>query len=432
MSKTLVPYGDRRFSETRLFEFVSYLRKEINIAKHDYNKLSIIIHNLYLTLKALNCGKPEVLAMERIHVFISMFKGTMFDGLLADKYLKDTVASCLSKRIANSSKEYRQATIALRKNVKMAIGIGTSKFMTWPIKSSVTNRSYIVVGTDSINQDVVIHNNKYRLGAVKVNGIILPVLPIDFSLCERRCLRQWVRYIVSQIYNVNIADDIALYIALAVVLIVTKSDVDDDIKNAFRKLGLCMLEKKHYNSNLTELEWLSNGGLPIPRDGRIETFLSTLDRLQRLFDLSISRMQLWYFLCDALQHRGLSKGQRQHYLPVSTGVTWPKSYIAIPLYSRFDYTCIITFEDLSHVGGYRTLLHSFLGKNRDDFCVPTWLISERAFESMKNAGELMCPGCFRILNAQDFDYIGPKKQIKAMHVFEGSDINFLAAKSSMD
>ncbi len=68
-----------------------------------------------------------------------------------------------------------------------------------------------------------------------------------------------------------------------------------------------MLKKKRLNSDMTELERLENGDIPLPNSGKIETFYNYMNIVSTQLELKLEPLTLWYAICLSLDNDKLLK-----------------------------------------------------------------------------------------------------------------------------
>lgn len=437
-----VPYGSQYFSELRLAEFVEYLRSLIETVKDDQDKLLHIIQNLATTLSCINKGKPLRIQEERLRMFCNMFEATVLDTAFVSFVLTDAISqeSAGAAQVFASYRKaltqiFAEATRMLSRDVRAAIGLDRT-FVTWPL-SAADGTIWVVAGSRRLVDKPILHTRRttetYPMGAVDVNGIRLPVLPavIPKGDMAQQCLRQWVRVICSKLYGVNAVDDQIIYIVLGEILRLMTAPIDEATKNMFRGLGLVMLKKKRYAMAETELERLIRGELPIPNDGRIESFYTYMDTVAVNLGFTRSRMTLWYAMCSALD-AGLARAQLAHCERdlVSDGLN-ASSHLSematckmnrevkmwkIPTEADFDYNCPIMLDDLTNVGGYRIKPHNN--------CETMGLISEAGLAQMQaSPGSMFCPVCYTQVTRDHFELVGPKPSDAEITIFAGLTYN---------
>jgi hypothetical protein len=69
-----------------------------------------------------------------------------------------------------------------------------------------------------------------------------------------------------------------------------------------------------------------------------------------------------------------------------------------------DYSCIVTLDDLSAVGGYRFKPHT----GAAGYCAPVYLVSEDGKTQLLSSSNSVCPICYTPVQSTDFEQVGPK------------------------
>ncbi len=417
-----VPFQKSYFSETKTNEFIRYLHDLIKKTPGEDDLLKII-QCLSSTLKVLTKDKPQKVVESIVQTFCDLFKGTVIDPTMAQFILADTILlESQGKAIVFSAYRsklrdlYKQAQSLLQQNTKNVLGL-TGDFITFPIDDK------IVYGHNSlVTETLKIGGSSYPNSSVKINNLVVPALPIitteECSLINEQCIRQFVRGIISRQYQVDQMGDIVIYIVLGLVLKVVLSDVDEKYTNAYRRLGHIMLRKKRLNTDITELQRLETGELPIPNSGKIETFYGFMDNVARLLNIRCKPMTLWYAMCLALNNPSLITKQLIHCSEsiseeyqdienVNLLIKLKESIKPITVHelSLTDYKCIITLTDCSNEGGYMFKPHISLTNST---CAPVYVVSQHGYEMMMGQQNVLCPICYQSLNVNDFKAVGPK------------------------
>lgn len=242
-----VPFGDKYFSEMRTNEFVKYIADLISKTKGE-NELLQIVQNLSSTLCTLTKDKPPHAIKGIISTFCGLFNNTVLDIMFVQFILTDAVekenagmANIFATYRSKLQDLYKQANDLLQKNVKDAIGTNES-FLTLPINDKIVSGHYRLV-----DRNVTMDKTIFQQACITINNILVPIIPFEYgnsSLMNEQCLRQWTRLLIHKMYGVNALEDIVIYIVLAIVLKVILSDVNDEVKNSYRKLGMTMLKKR--------------------------------------------------------------------------------------------------------------------------------------------------------------------------------------------
>lgn len=432
-----VPFEDRYFSQLRVGEFIEYLAARIKETSNE-NKLLKIVQSLSATLSVLTKDKPKEMITGIIRTFCELFNETSIDPIFA-KFILTTAIEKENEGVADIFATYRaqlrnlfkQADELLHKNVKEAIGI-KSMFITIPLNDRViTGHSRLVDRELKLNRC-----HTYPQSAIMISKILVPVLPLETngSRISDQCLRQWIRAVIGKQHKINVREDRIIYFMLGHMLRVILSDVDELVKSCYRKLGKVMLQKKRLNTNMTELEKLETGDLPIPNSGRIEELFRNLQSVRGEMNILVEPLTLWYAMCLALNNEMLTTRQLIHCTEAikkdfsDFDVTKPRELLnmmkskvipvvhhAIPETSLLDYSCIITLEDISSKGGYRFLPHMSM---TDATCSPMCVLSEEGYIALIGTPQTaVCPICYTHLNETNFMKVGVHVPISSLQIF---------------
>jgi hypothetical protein len=426
-----VPYGDKYFSELRTNDFVQYIMNIITTISTNDDELLKIIQLLSSTINTLIKDKPPNVKKDIINTFCGLFNATSLDMMFVKFIITDAIekeregtANVFATYRAKLQDLYKQANELLFTNVKDSIGIG-EKFISLPLDNK------IIMGNSKLIDTAINLNGKtYPYSAFMVNGIIIPVIPCDMkysSLMNEQCLRQWVRQLINKIYGVNIMEDVVIYVVLGIVLRIVVSDISETVKESYRKLGHIMLKKKRMNSDVTELERLEQGELPIPNSGKIEGFYRFMEIVGVQLNLKLEHMTLWYLMCLALKNNALIKNQFQHckdsiekdFPGISTmdllGMIKIENVTLheIPHELALDFNCLITLENTEMTGGYAFLPHKSVSGMT---CHPVYVLSEVGYNGLLKDAP-MCPICYKSIKTTDFIKIGPKPN-ESLEIFD--------------
>jgi hypothetical protein len=422
-----IPYMDKCFSELTVDGFVDYIRKLVDETKTE-DELLKIIQDLSHTLKALTKDKPDHVADSIVRLFCSMFQRTVIDPAIVKFILDDTVkleregkAIIFSAYRSKLKDLYTQANKLLLQNTKNSVNM-TSRIISVPINDNI-----LVGDAHMITNNILLKKNNYPSSSVEINGTIIPMLPIRSQLSDlnKQCIRQYIRSILSEQYGAEQFGDIIIYIMLGMMLKVVCSNVDEAYKNDYRIFGTIMLEKKKPNTEITELSRFENGDLPIPNTGKINDFYTFMNTVKNIMGIksNISPMTLWYAMCLALNNPKLIVKQEIHctydikkdfsiapneLLATITGLLTPVNIVTLPKNLCFDFTCVITLEDCSSVGGYKINEHVTSSRST---CSPNFIISDAGYNTMFGQARCMCPVCYTLLGRNVFTKVGPKEVI---------------------
>lgn len=417
-----IPFKESYFSELRTGEFTVYVKDLIESNKTNEDELLRIVQYLAATVAALINDKPTRYIDGITRTFSNMFEGTALDTCFAHFILSGAIEKEKSGRaevFANYRSQltnlYQQAGEMLTNNVSKAIGIENS-FLTLPYVNA------IVCGDASmIDGDMKSNGKPYPQSCVTVDGILIPVVPFDYnkdySAINEQCLRQWTRQIINKQYNVDVMGDEVIHIVLSIILRAVVSDIPDSVKDSYRKLGMAMLRKKRYNSNVTELSKLEEGELPIPNNGNAETLKGYLTNINTRLGLTVDPMTVWYAMCLALGNTEMINRQLVHckqYIAIDFPQCQPSdllneignkitpvTYHSVTK-SNLDYTCPITNVDCSSTGGFKINTHASLcGTN----CTPDFVLSEEGRKQLMTVS--ICPLCYNNLTESNISSVEP-------------------------
>jgi len=437
-----IPFEDRYFSQLRVPEFIQYLATMIQKTNPDEDALLKIVQSLSTSLCYLTRDKPKHIIDGIIQMFCSLFNGTVLDSMFVQFILCDAVrkenegmAQTFTVYRAQLKDLYKQATELLKQDVKKAVGVG-EYFMSLPIDGKI-----ITGHCRLIDQNLNYKGTNYPNAALKINDIIVPILPnntVSMGLMNDQCLRQWTRVLISKQYNVNVVDDSIIYIVLGIMLnVVLSDDIPNQIKDSYRMLGTTMLKKKRMNTNQTELERLETGELPIPNNGKIENFYDYMNRVSYYLKIKVNPMTLWYAICLGLNNNNLITKQlihckesilhdfpgidAEHLLTNLKSKMTPMLFHQIPFEIVLDYNCLITTEDISMVGGFRFLSHQTI---TGATCNPVYVLSVEGYKQLlSDSVHSVCPICYTALTESHFEKTGPKPAQDALSVFSKNTQN---------
>lgn len=417
-----VPYEQRYFREVHMPDFYHYIHNELKESKDNEAKQLQIAQNLANTLSYITKDKPERLVNEIVANFAQLFTldSTVIHHMLTEAIAREREgrAGVFATFRKNLKDLYKEAGLLLSKNVKRAIGL-SDMFVSCPIHSKI-----LVGPVHLVNISLRVKNGIYPKSSYER----VPVLPLDTinrnrSELQEQCVRQWIRVVYGFIHNVNQASDELIYLFLADMLIVNRSaTIPDNVKLAYINLGRAMLRKKRMNSMQTESERLETGELPIPNSGKINDFFLIMSNVQTKLKIKNTKpMRLWYEICDVL---GGKIKEKQQPLCRELKEEWSET-IDLPVYTtdiipdelNLDYSCLVTLEDISKVGGWRINKHT--RRNLPD-CHPVYLFSDVGKTQLLASNHCMCPVCYTPIGADQFTKVGPRMEFKLDPAFQAT------------
>jgi len=407
-------FGDKIFSEMNVDLFRQWLYQTIqesaSLGKEKSEDLQTqLAQTLSGTLTVLCKDKPKARVNAIIRSFAQLFtldeQQVMY--LIADnveRILRGS-AQVYAEVRANLKNLFKEANNALMKSVREAVGI-QDQFVGYISGRSGNDRQgggRVLSGPARlINKSSNFNRTRYPDSAFET----VPVFPPAGRLTamNEQCLRQWTRAVYGSTYNVPVMDDKIIFLVLGTVMIVVNSDVPEDIKRAYRKLGTVMLGKKRLNSDQTELDRLLARELPIPNNGYIEDFFGYMDSVMSHLKIKASRMKLWYEICKAISS-DLERAQSRHCTDaINEDIVFEKVVAdVVPEEIAYDYSCLITGIDNSATGGWKIKSHRTVS---DHYCSPLYTLSENGYAQMLR--NPVCPNCYKPLTGESFERIGKK------------------------
>ena len=437
-----VPFNDGYFHETKTGMFIGYLTELVKKTTSE-NDLLKIVQNLTATIRTLTKDKPQNVVDNIINTFCNVFKGTLLDPAIINFILVDTIkleqqgkAIVFAEYKSKLKNLYKEANNMLLQNVKNSIGL-TTQFITLPIDNKIIIGDHMYV-----KENIKLIKKIYPLSSIKINNLLIPAVPFNTNLSQmnEQCLRQFIRAIISEQYRENAMDDIIIYIVMALMTKVVLSDINEEYKHAYRNLAEVMLKKKRSNSEDTELARLERGELPIPNNGKIETFYGYMNKIKHILGLKyepmtlhlskaqeqyprISRMTIWYILCLAFGNKEIIIKQLLHCHEsinkdfgknVSNELLKMIKLEPVEVFEllpddNLDYHCLITLDDTTKTGGFKINSHiSITGQH----CCPQYVLSATGYNSLMEQSQYFCPICYVNLKKEDFIPVGPKIETK--------------------
>ncbi len=401
------PYGDKFFSVLRVPEFMEYVNDELHANEaNDEAKQLAIAQKLSATLEVLTRDRPTRLSNDIIRTFARMFTidqdmvQYIMTGAIAQE--RGGQAQVFANYRAELKNLFAQADGLLKRDVCAALGMG-GEFITPVIAGRVLVGSYrLAMAT------VNIHGVAYPRAGFSPTLPVLPLLTAGsrMSDLQDQCLRQWIRAIYASLYRVHPTADDIIYLLLGdMYRVCTCPSSSEKVKTSYRQFARCVLRKKRLNSMQTEMDRLMAGELPIPNSGRFDDFEGYMHKVSAEMGLFGTPLKMWYDICMALDP-ALAMCQMKHCLAFITNEEFKSSIQEdyVPESTAFDYSCIITLEDISPIGGFRIKPHVGVA----GLCSPVYLISADGKRTMLTSGQCACPVCYKRLIDADFEAVGPK------------------------
>lgn len=412
-----IPYGERYFSILSTSQFITYIAEQVGIHKNNQMELLKIIQDLSVSLNVLTKDKPKPIREKTINIFCNIFANTNIDDSMVKILLTRAIeaesagsAQLNSDYRANLKSLYADADRALRNNVADAVKI-ENRSISLPMPTSDNCAIFLTYKTP--NRSILGYSN----GGFEFNGRVVPILPMTYksNLMTGQCIRQWIRFQMSKLYNINSTSDEVIFIMMMINLQAKLMKLDSGICQTYKMLVGVLLEKKRANVQLTEMENLLKGNLFIPNDGNINNFTTYLTNVAKRFDIQMqSPLELWYHMCGAYSEE-LSNSQ---YIHCKTDLTTDSSYlnptkqwIVCDLPEELNYQCLVTINSTT-MGGYKINAHDVA----KDICSPKYVFSEEGMNQILSKPETsLCPICYTRITSNNFSKVPPLSDNVSVH-----------------
>jgi len=442
--KGYIPFREQCFSITDTNKFIKCLSNEITLIKDNKEKLDRLTHDLAFTVHNIIADKPNKIRNDIVDMFCKLFAGT-------ENF--DTITELLTQEIFNHSAgtsssylDYRNNRKSLFNHAQMNLYQDTKKsityykhrkYMTVPMKTD--NDTYVIYMFDGkkINGDVKIKDKTYIGGGYEVGNYTIPYFPMKTNIKKNdmnQCMRQYIRAILGNTYDISPADDMLLYLFLTMMLKMNLSNVSPEIKRAFIDLGMVMLDRKRYQVNIKEMEHLMSGNPPLPVYGDLGRIISILQRCSDIYNMNIRPYTLWYSIVLALNNPQLIVNQFKYckkdilldfpnieiknIVKVLPELVRGKSPIKVKeivltdtTLDEIEYTCYISLDNTEETGGYKFKSHEI---TNGIMCSPKYVISPEVIKDINDTQDknIMCPICHAHYLTSDLEYIQPKSTIE--------------------
>ena len=413
------PFEGKVFRTDKLSDFVTYLSDYVQ-GKNN-NELLKIAHELTMTLYHLTKDRSMIIQRKIISMFCDLFADTVLYRDIRNMFMQEIENHSKGKSNTfqsyknNREKVFEKSQLALYENVKDNISFTPNDdYMSFIMNTEEGN--YIFKASETnMCEKIMLSDKTYNNAGTKVGKFHLPMLPVKVKMDHDfydQCVRQWMRANYAKKYRLNPASDFILYYFFADVLRVMLSDVSSDIKQAWKDLAFLNLDRKRFGTDVTEYDYLLHNP-PAPVTGSEEKINYIFNRcvyhLSRDAEVKIQPMTFWFAFIKCLGDEQLSKTQlvycaedlvKDNVDQESVFELIKKHMVPIKQYSyssnnrNLEYTCYITWENTSQVGGYVLPAHQ-LGKVK---CSPNFVITQEAFDTIKTS-DFKCPICNKHLES---------------------------------
>ena len=431
----LVPYKNQYFSIEKLSQFLQYMDNIIQSMDSNSDnyrvELDRISYDLIVTLKHLTHGHSPTIKNNMIQLFSQLFIDTPLEINIGVRFKgeaeNDNTMSCTFEEYRNKrDKLFKRGYDAITNSLKNNITTNyQDTYITFPIKTIKGDYVIVEVTDSQVKDDIVLGLATYQNAGVKIGKYVLPVLPGEkhqFDTYKYMCFRQWIRANYSQMYNLNAPDDMVMYVFLADMLKVYLKSENLNISVSLGLLVNVMLSRARFGSGgVLEKDYLLKGNPPAPVNGPAEDILRIFNKTMKLLNYpSMRPYTMWFGVIAMSGDINLIKSQYKFCIddikydfpdiPLDNLKETLKYFYQI-MASKFehslivkdnkkiirefdmelDYTCILTLEDTSDVGGYIIKPHNLTPKVK---CNPRFVISKEGLEQMKISSPYpKCPIC---------------------------------------
>nr|QBK88430.1 MAG: von willebrand factor type A domain protein [Mimivirus LCMiAC01] len=431
-----IPFRDSCFSIMDTNKFIKFLRKDILLIKDDKEKLDRLSHHLAYTVHHLVASKPSKIKHDIVDMFCNLFRGTVnYDGIIEilahEIYSHETGTSSSYVDYRNNRKNlFNISQMNLYKNTKKSITYNKyHKFMTFPLKNKDGVYVTYKLAGKKVTCDVRMRDKTFVNGGMEVGNYTIPVLPTKTIIRNEvinQCLRQYVRAIMSNMYDLYPSDDTILYLFLTLVLKVYLSDVSDETKQSFNNLARVMLNRVRYQTKVKEMDHLLEGNPPLPVLDDFCKMKSILQYCVDTYDMgNIQPYTLWYGIIIAIGDPQLMINQlkyckndiKQDFPEIVNIINeLPKLLkkdkfkdiiVGNTSLDDIEYTCYFTLDNTSETGGLKFVPHEIAN---GIVCAPRYVISPDIIEEINTLrnGEIMCPICNANFTTTSLENIPPK------------------------
>lgn len=440
-----IQFKDKCFHIDNLRKFIKHIDNLITCTE-DVHTLNNLLFNCCSTICQIIKYKTNISKNNIIELFARIFSIRMnytdvynrinnqVNGIIEGK------ASSYNQYISNRNDLFERTDQDLKENVSKSIVVFNENYFTIPLPTKNSSLDYyddfIIFECSNLMkfEEYKIGLNVYNQGSLRVDSYSVPILPninITTNLATNQHIRQWIRAIYSNFYGIKPNSDELLYMFLTDMLKVIISSVGDQVKKAYRNLGLIMLDRARFNSGgVKEIKFLRDGNAPLPNSEIKQEMKEIFDKcsFRGFGKAKLEPYTLWYAIILAINDPILITNQLE-YCKENITQDFPnlqdmtqllelvkKKYnikctkYVIDTHVELDYTCYVTLDDTTETGGYKILSHN-VSKNSPTICDPRFVMCNEALEMLKQNNNLKCPLCMKRLTEKDLAIISAKSNV---------------------
>jgi len=437
LPENYIPFETASFHKNNINEFINYI-SELTESIQEENKLNKLIHDLTRTIfEFIKVNKYNYdMRLKTIELFSRILSQT---DIISFSEIKYKIISEIENHTSNKSttfQDYRDkrqklfdnANKQLLENPIESIARDASENnISFPIKCNTGFNIYEYSGT--CNETIKLKSTQYKNGGIKITDknstFTIPCVPTNISNNEfnNQCLRQWIRAIYSEIYNVTPNDDLLLYLFLTDNFKIQISDLPNNVKETYGKMAMIMLNRRRYNSGgLKEIDYLQEGNPPKPVIDSFDNMPTILNNCMRLANITnLKPYSLWYLIVLSLNNDVLTKNQLKYckndlnsdfdmscndsLLDLMKNKLGVYNYINVQTNYNYDFSCYLTLDNTSQVGGYMIPPHSV---NKKVYCKPRYVITEESYNALLERNNFACPICYKSIELNSFIKVEPE------------------------
>ena len=428
-----IGYKNQMFLSSRESEFFGYLLNEIEQCHNStiYDIVRYASSSIANIIKSN--GTTSSISESMINSYANLFINYVNDG--TDDIIGEDLTRIFSKSVHNILKNqadlstafytdrkkfFEEANAIMAINVKDAIGTISEKGITFPLDNKIYKINMCEVTTAL--------NEKMPYACYKDNkGTTTPIIPLERrnGKMTNQCMRQTIRAYVSKLYGYPIQSEQAKFVPLVCMIMVYFSDVSIEVKNAYVKMGICMLEKTLTGINITEIDHLRKGNTHT-----VKSWVNDLtDVIQNITKTIVHPLAVWYVICKILdEHFGDDILSKNQYIHVSKIVldsshwktlcnSFPKLVEEEIATSYYEFICPITHED-SSLGGYYVAPHPWNNKTDGRMCKVNSVIDKNPdiMDAFVVNDTFSCTVCRARLNRSYLHYIEKPESVTTLPV----------------
>ena len=442
------PFREKCFEIHKTYKFVNYIENIIDDLESTQEILKLA-HDLTLTIFHIIKSKSLPIKTQIINMFSDLFSNKNRSvykevrKLFLDEIDNHSKGQSTTFQGYKSSREkvFETVQLSLFSNVKNSISSSYSSNYVSMIVNLQNNENCIIVGNNtSVGENLTLSDKIYNNSSLKIGKYHIPMLPctinLDFDIHDQ-CIRQWIRAVYGKKYKLNPASDIIHYIFLADSFRILLSPISSEIKNAYEKLLLVMLNRKRFGTDIIEYDYLlNNPPSPLSSYDEEKIIIMFNNAIVHSKVSNVRPMTWWYGLIKCFNDKVLEKAQYPYciedmkkdsldnniiiddntvleYIRNNTQLVQEFKYINNK--QSWEYYCYISLDSTKLTGGYTVPPHH-IGKKY--ICSPKFMLSPESYEFLNKNEYIGCPICHKDIKSNEFIFIEPEKEYLEKNNFD--------------